>query len=184
MPPHKGGLAAWGRLAREIRLLLRDPSITTLTTLLDYYGLPADVPGMSTRPPGTPHERVAHVERAIGEAIGDHRFLPNLVLHEIEAWVLLGHDELGALSGDATLPAAVRKLVADAEGAELVNDGPSTAPSKRLLNLCPRYRKTSDGPLVIAEVGIDAIRRACPHADAWFAALTAALVGRGAGRTV
>ncbi|MEO3856459.1 DUF4276 family protein [Acrocarpospora sp. B8E8] len=174
-PSYQGGLSTWGKLATEIRLLLRDTSITVLTTLLDYYGLPADVPGMSTRPPGSPHNRVIHVERAMADAIGDPRFLPNLVLHEIEAWVLLGHEALGELTGDAALAHAAQAIVTDAQGAELVNDGADTAPSKRLLHLYPRYRKTSDGPLVIAEIGIDSIRKACPHADTWFTAVNAAL---------
>ncbi|MGW0479229.1 DUF4276 family protein [Nonomuraea sp. NPDC003214] len=180
---HKGGLSTWGKLATEIRLLLRDSSITVLTTLLDYYGLPGDVPGMATRPPGSPHDRVTHVERAMTEAVGDARFLPHLVLHEIEAWVLVGHDALGELTGDAALARAAEAIVLGAHGAELVNDGADTAPSKRLLNLYPRYRKTSDGPLVIAEIGIDAVRKGCPHADAWFAAVKASLgqEGRSAG---
>jgi hypothetical protein len=50
-----------------------------------------------------------------------------------------------------------------------------TAPSKRLLRLYPRYRKTSDGPLAIAEIGIDAIRKDCPHADAWLTAVNTGL---------
>ncbi|MEV0619473.1 DUF4276 family protein [Nonomuraea sp. NPDC050404] len=174
-PSHKGGLSSWGRLASEIRLLLGDSSITVLTTMLDYYGLPADVPGMATRPSGSPHDRVAYVERAMADALGDPRFLPHLVLHEVEAWVLLGHEALGELTGDDALAQAVQAIVVQAQGAELVNDGVSTAPSKRLMRLYPRYRKTSDGPLVIAEIGIDAIRHGCPHADAWLSAVTTSL---------
>ncbi|WP_283136902.1 DUF4276 family protein [Rhizohabitans arisaemae] len=172
---YKGGLGTWGRLLPEIRLLLRDSSITLLTTLFDYYGLPGDVPGMATRPHGTPYDRVAHVERSMAEAVGDRRFAPHLVLHEIETWVLLGHDALAELTGDDGLAEAMRLIVSTAHGAELVNDGITTAPSKRILNLCPRYRKTSDGPLVISEVGIDDIRKACPHADGWFTMVQAAL---------
>lgn len=167
-PAHKGGLSSWSKIFEEIRLLSRDSSTDLLTTLFDYYGLPADVPGMATRPSGTPQDRVTHVERAMAESVGAARFLPHLVLHEIEAWVLLGHDALGALAGDSALAQAAKAIVFTAQGAELVNDGVETAPSKRILNLFPRYRKTSDGPLVIAELGIDAIRGACPHADAWF----------------
>ncbi|MEW9556082.1 DUF4276 family protein [Nonomuraea sp. NPDC050783] len=130
---------------------------------------------MATRPPGSPYERVTHVERAMTDTIGHPRFLPHLVLHELEAWVLLGHEALGELTGDDALARAVQTIVTRAQGAELVNDGASTAPSKRLMRLYPRYRKTSDGPLVIAELGINAIRNACPHANAWFSALNTAL---------
>ncbi|MEV3985610.1 DUF4276 family protein [Nonomuraea sp. NPDC049758] len=174
-PSYRGGMSTWAKLATEIRLLLADSSITVLTTMLDYYGLPSDVPGMATRPSGSPYDRVTHVERAMADAIDRSRFLPHLVLHELEAWVLLGHEALGELTGDDALAQAVQAIVAQAQGAELVNDGASTAPSKRLLRLYPRYRKTSDGPLVIAEIGINTIRNACPHADAWFSAVNTAL---------
>ncbi|SDG28599.1 protein of unknown function [Sinosporangium album] len=174
-PSYKGGLSTWKKLVTEIRLLLQDPSITLLSTLFDYYGLPSDVPGMRTRPIGSPYDRVAHVERAMAEAVHDRRFLPHLVLHEVEAWVLAGHDALGDLLGDRPLSQVVQRIVMEAHGAELVNEGPETAPSKRLLNLIPRYRKTLDGPLVIADFGVDGVRKTCPHADAWFSALSDAL---------
>ncbi len=174
-PSYRGGLSGWNKISTEIGLLLRDSSITVLTTLFDYYGLPLDVPGMATRPTGSPYDRVTHVERAMADAVSDPRFLPHLVLHEIEAWVLLGHGALGELTGDAALAQSIETIVNGAQGAELVNDGADTAPSKRILGLYPRYRKTSDGPLVIAEIGIDTIRKACPHADAWFTAVNAAL---------
>ncbi|MGA5756912.1 DUF4276 family protein [Nonomuraea bangladeshensis] len=68
--------------------------------------------------------------------------MPHLVLHELEAWVLLGHDALGELTGDDALARAVQAIVTQARGAELVNDGAGTAPSTRLLRLFPLYRKT------------------------------------------
>lgn len=42
---YKGGVTSWGKISREIRLLLRDTSNTLLTTLIDYYGFPGDAPG-------------------------------------------------------------------------------------------------------------------------------------------
>lgn len=110
-----------------------------------------------------------------GRTIDHPRFVSHPVLHELEALVLLGHEALGELTGDDALAQAVQAIVAQAQGAELVNDGLNTAPSERLLLLYPRYRRTSDGPLVIAEVGINTIRNACPHADAWFSAVNTGL---------
>ncbi|MFC3450431.1 DUF4276 family protein [Amycolatopsis speibonae] len=63
----------------------------------------------------------------------------------------------------------------DAGGPELVNDGLGTAPSKRLARYCASYSKTSDGPLVIADLGIDALRARCPHLDSWLTHLDARL---------
>ncbi|KOX22071.1 DUF4276 family protein [Nocardiopsis sp. NRRL B-16309] len=167
----KGGVGRWSALQREIRGLLHDPSITVLTTLVDYYGAPSDTPGMATRTTGSPQAQVEHVEAAMAQTIDDGRFLPHLVMHETEAWVLACPEVLGELSGEQKLPERVRALTARAGGPEAINDGPDTAPSKRLRALMPGYRKTVDGPDAICLTGIDEVRRQCPHADAWFRAV-------------
>ncbi|MFB9300301.1 DUF4276 family protein [Kibdelosporangium philippinense] len=58
-----------------------------------------------------------------------------------------------------------------AGGAELVNDTPSNAPSKRLSRYRSDYIKVSDGPLAIAELGLPALRKECPHLDSWLTKL-------------
>ena len=121
---------------------------------------------MSTRPKGDPHETVRHVEEALKAVIGDQRFMPNLVLHELEAWVFAAADQLGELLG-GELAMKVRDDVVHAGGPELVNDGPVTAPSKRLMSYCPRYVKTTDGPLAISALGVESLREQCPHFDSW-----------------
>jgi hypothetical protein len=166
-PAFKGGLSTWPKLERELQHLLRDSSTTVLTTMFDYYAFPPDAPGMTDRPRATPHERVRHVESALAGAIGSRRFLPNLVLHETEAWALADCHRLGELMGDPVPAAELERIVQLNSGPELVNDGVDTAPSKRILNAYPHYAKTIDGPLVIADAGLGLIRSRCPHADDW-----------------
>ncbi|MBB6170061.1 hypothetical protein HNR23_000121 [Nocardiopsis mwathae] len=173
----KGGVSKWSKIQVEIRLLLKDSSLGLVTTFIDYYGAPPDTPGMADRPSATPHDQVVHVERAMAEAIGDSRFLPHLLLHETETWVLACPEALGIVTGDQRIAAAVSALTAEEGGAELVNDGPNTAPSKRLQALYPKYRKTADGPDAIYLTGIDAIRERCSHADQWFDAIQRRLGG-------
>jgi hypothetical protein len=127
-------------------------------------------PGMQDRPVGDPYARVAHVEAEFAAEIGDRRFRPHLVLHELEAWVFAAADELGMLHG----PEIAKQLRADeklAGGPELVNDDPATAPSKRILRYCAGYAKTSDGPMAIEELGLSRLRARCPHLDAWLCSL-------------
>jgi hypothetical protein len=174
-PAFKGGLTNWPRLERELRKLLQDSSTTVLTTMFDYYAFPADAPGMADRPYGSPHDRVSHVESALAGAIGHRCFLPNLVLHEIEAWVLADCSRLGQVMGDGDPAAELERIVQLESGPELVDDGVDTAPSKRLLNAYPQYTKTIDGPLVIADAGMDSIRHACPHTDDWLREIEARL---------
>jgi Domain of unknown function (DUF4276) len=61
-----------------------------------------------------------------------------------------------------------------AGGPELVNDGPDTAPSKRILKAYPTYRKVVDGPDAIELLGLGALRTVCPHLDAWLKRLESA----------
>jgi hypothetical protein len=166
-PSFKGGLSRWSGLEHELRLLLRDSSTTVLTTMFDYYAFPADAPGMADRPHGSPYDHVQHVESALAKAIDDRRFLPNLVLHEIEAWVLADCGRLGEVMGDTAPAAGLQQIVQLESNPELVNNGPATAPSKRIKAAYPQYAKTIDGPLVIADAGLDAIRNSCPHTDKW-----------------
>jgi hypothetical protein len=174
-PAHKGGVSSWAKVLKEIRLLLGDTSTTMLTTLIDYYGFPDDAPGMADRPLGSPFARVEHVERALANAVDSGRFLPHLVLHEIETWVLADCALLGELLGDSAAATQLAQVVAAESGPEMVNDGIDTAPSKRIKGFYPRYLKTFDGPLVIADIGLAEIRRQCPHAARWLSAIETAL---------
>lgn len=168
---HRGGVTSWAKLEREIRRLLRDSGLAVLSTVIDYYGLPDDVPGMSTRPSAGARQRVEHVERAVGNVIRDPRFVPHLTLHESESWVFAAARQLGDLYGDQDLAARLMADSAAAGGPELVNDGPSTAPSKRLLAYRMGYAKVVDGPLAVGELGLPALRARCPHLDRWLSAL-------------
>lgn len=170
---HRGGVSSWAKIEREIRALLGNSALDVLTTMIDYYGMPADAPGMADRPTADAPTRIAHVERAMEAAIASPRFRPHLTLHETESWVLASPHELARRFGDPGLAAVVEEAVATAGGPELVDDGPMTAPSKRLEQWVPGYVKVVDGPAVIATTGLGTIVERCPHARAWLESLTA-----------
>jgi hypothetical protein len=54
-----------------------------------------------------------------------------------------------------------------------INAGLSSAPSKRIKAVMPRYQKTFHGPLITIDIGLDAMRRECPHFNAWLAKIEA-----------
>ncbi|WP_311765143.1 DUF4276 family protein [Streptomyces zingiberis] len=166
-PHHRGGVSKWSRIEAEIRALLRNSAVDRVTTLLDFYGLPSDTPGRRGVPSGDAYARVSHVEKAVAEVVDDARFLPFIVLHETEAWVLAAARELAELLDAPKLGIELESQVRAAGGPELVNDGPDTAPSKRLLTAYPGYRKVVDGPDAIELLGLDALRAVCPHLDHW-----------------
>lgn len=77
-PNFKGDITSWTKVHKDLSRLLRDSNAAAVTTMLDYYGLPTDFPGMTTRPRGTPTERAAHVEEAMASVVGHTRFIPYL----------------------------------------------------------------------------------------------------------
>src|SRR5438067_6805937 len=61
-PARRGGVSIWSKLHAEIGQLLRSSHLDVVSTLLDYYGFPADAPGMADRPIGDALARLEHVE--------------------------------------------------------------------------------------------------------------------------
>ncbi|ATY15828.1 DUF4276 domain-containing protein [Amycolatopsis sp. AA4] len=168
---HRGGVSSWVKIHREIQHLLGQKSLTALTTIFDFYGFPADAPGVSSLPAGPADTQVQHVERAIAAAVPDRRFLPHLVLHELESWVFAAAEQLSELRGEPRLADQLRADCAAAGGPELVNGGTKTAPSKRLIRYCAGYQKVIEGPLAIAELGVAGLKSQCPHFDLWLSKL-------------
>lgn len=125
---YRGGVAKWSRIAAELRQLLAG-GFDLVTTVIDYYGFPRDAPGMSDRSVAGPVTRVEHVERLLAEAINDHRFVPHLVLHETESWVLAAGSQLAEQLGDPALGKQCQRATEEAGGAEL--SMMATAPHRR-----------------------------------------------------
>ena len=116
---------------------------------------------------GSCYERVAYLEKNLQSDFLDPRFLPYLSLHEFEALLLTSPDQIAtALSGESVIPELV-SILASASSPEEVDDGPTTHPSARLSRLLPAYRKRLHGPMIARRIGLDAIRRECPHFDQW-----------------
>lgn len=170
----RGGVSKWSKIEKDLRHRLSStPHWAAVTMLIDYYGLPKDSPGMADRPNGSARQRAEHVEHWIAERIGHPRFIPYLVLHETETWVFAAAEQLADWYDDAALGGELKRQADAAGGPEDVNDGPDTAPSKRLLRLRPGYLKTQDGPVAVADLGLPALRSACPHFDTWIGKLLA-----------
>jgi Domain of unknown function (DUF4276) len=166
----KGGITTYAKLRGDLYKLLNDTG-ALVTTMIDYYGLPADFPGMSTRPKGSAIDRVRHVERSIFLDVGSPRHLtPFLLLHEFEA-LLFTNTEVTA----STIPARDRApelfAVARGQAPEDINEDPATAPSKRIRQVFPSFKKTLHGPTAAKRIGLPAIRACCPHFDAWLTRL-------------
>lgn len=172
-PNFKGGVTSFAKFERDARRLLHSSGGALVTMMLDYYQLPADFPGMKSRPPNSsPRERVRHVESAIGAHFGSlANFIPFLVLHEFEALLFSSPTELAHVLTNVGKLDALEGIRSVVKSPEEINDRPESAPSKRVLDLFPAYKKTVHGPTTAARIGLETIRAECPHFNEWITRL-------------
>jgi len=163
----KGGVPSYPKIRNEVLRLLADSSAVALTTMLDYYALPPSFPGRGQPRGRTATERVQSVETAWESDINSPRFRAYLSLHEFEA--LLFSDPAAIAQGFAKteLESALIAIRSSFATPEEINDDPDTAPSARLEKLYPRYSKPFFGTLIARRIGMDVMRRECPHFASW-----------------
>ncbi len=170
---YRGGVSNWNQIKRSLLPLTFDTD-AWITTLLDFYGLPEDVPGyQEALKPGNPRERVTCLEARLAAEINHQRFIPFLALHEFEAWVFCNPDVFAKHFDRSDLAEKVANAVVLAGEPELINHGKATHPKARLQAMATGYKETSDGPTLMGKIGIAAIRAACPHFAAWLTRLQA-----------
>lgn len=110
---------------------------------------------------------LAEVAATMGARFHPRRFVPFLTLHEFEGLLF---SECAAFSRGMYRPwaePALRRIRDQFATPEDIDESPDTAPSKRILKVIPDCQKPLDGPLAALEVGLEAIRRACPHFCSW-----------------
>lgn len=168
-PGYKGGVVSYAKIKPQIERLCKQDGGAYVSTMIDLYALPRDFPGRNTPTYSamtTGQQKAVFLEAELANDISQHNFIPNLLVHEFEALLFTEINAFKEWVDDADVIAslwAVRKDLAPEE----INDGPQTAPSKRIINAMPGYQKTVHGPLIACEIGLDSIRGACPHFDQW-----------------
>lgn len=174
-PNFKGGVTNFAKFQNDTQRLLNSSGDALVTTMLDYYHLPLDFPGMNFRPAnGTPAKRVIHVETAIAQHFNSPlNFVPFLVLHEFEAWLFSSPIELPRVMTEPRKQPEFAAIRASVTTPEEINERPQFAPSKRIETLFPSYKKTLHGPTTAGRIGLEKIRAECPHFHSWISRLEA-----------
>lgn len=169
-----GGVTGWVKIRRELQRLLGSGN-AYVSTLLDFYGLPDDFPGLHAAVQSLAQEKVAALQESFAEAMGNPpRFIPFLALHEFEAWLFSAPEIVGEHFGRDDLPQKLAAIVRECGEAEAINHGKDTHPKARLQALLDRrYQEVGDGATLVEKIGITRIAEACPHFHAWLQQLEA-----------
>lgn len=175
---YRGGGNRYQPMRNDLGNLLRQDASAEarFTTMFDLYALYRGFPGWEEAEVlrHLPHQRVLVLENAFADDVGDIRFIPHLQLYEFETILLCEPDHFALVYENAEAGiAALRTEVTAASSPELVNDGETTAPSKRIIEQFPQYsgQKRVLGAELAACVGIDITRRYCSHFNRWLTAL-------------
>ena len=173
-PWGRGGNINVDRLAPHMAKL--SWNYDAVTSLVDFYRFGRLEPG----------ETIDDLTARIDAAIGNHsRREPYLTpqfayvqQYELEALLFSDPSSFGVVAG---LPASALETLGQIAGGygtpEDINDGATTAPSKRVERCFKdhrmRYEKRLHGPAVAKAIGLASIREACPRFDGWVARLEA-----------
>jgi hypothetical protein len=177
---HRGGLARYSPFKNDVACWLKQEhgSDVYFTTMIDLFGLPGDFPGYAAAAGiPDPYGRVAKLEEALAEDMGDSRFIPYIQLHEFEA-LLFSDPRVFAryyLHHDRAIE-SLAELANSFQNPELIDDGEESAPSKRIRQHIPEYgprAKRTAGPIIAAQIGLENIRAKCRHFNDWLTKLEA-----------
>jgi hypothetical protein len=178
-PGHKGGDVRYLRFKSHVERVLRGKEDMIVTSLIDFYQLRSDFPKYeAAQKISDKIDRVAFLEQACLEDIGDYRFVPYIQLHEFEALLFTKWDGFEFCGLSASSRTAIQAILQDYPNPELINDHPETAPSKRLIQLFApaKYKKPFHGNFIALENGFETILEKCPRFKAWIDRLEKRLI--------
>lgn len=173
-PGQKGGDVRFSKVKRDISGHLKQRPDTYVTTLVDYYGT-KEWPGLERLTSNHAPADIANIlnteakqemSLALQSSIDvEKRFIPYIAVHEFESLLFSDAsvlaDELGIDQQQ------VDAILEECGPPEFINNSEQTAPSKRLISLYPRFKKTTTGIAIAERIGIEPMRNACPLFNAW-----------------
>jgi hypothetical protein len=162
-------VVSYAKVRPQIERLCRQDTGAHVTTLFDLYALPSDFHGKGS--PACPasangQRKAEFLETELARDLVLPNFIPNLLVHEFEALLFTRIEAFEQWTDNDHVLEPLRAVRRNTSP-EDINDSPRTAPSKRILAAMPGYQKTFHGPLIACDIGLDAMRAACPHFDRW-----------------
>lgn len=175
-----GGICEYPKARLQIVTTLRQHRTTFCTTMVDYYAMPNSWLQREAARQSSFHQKPVMIEQAIladiagelGEGFNVARFIPYVQMHEFEA-LLFSEPKLLADGLDLADDGPIRLISDQFQTPEEINDSSQTAPSKRIIELYPRYDKRVDGVLISQRIGLNVMRAQCPHFNEWLEKLEA-----------
>ncbi|OIP83304.1 MAG: hypothetical protein AUK44_05825 [Porphyromonadaceae bacterium CG2_30_38_12] len=172
-----GGIVAWEHIKSQILLHLKED--VTVTLLIDYYGIKNyhNFPKWAeSKTIVNKIDRMTFLENAMKEDIDDvvrFRFIPYIQLHAFEGLLFNNIETFkgNIPDNEFTNILELERTINLHANPELINDGLTTAPSKRLESLIKGYNKIVYGAILAEEIGLERLRAKAVRFNEWIAKL-------------
>ncbi len=179
----RGGIRGWKTVRGDIIEHLKSGFFAT--TMVDYYALPQHGerawPGRAAAGKKPFPRKATTVQKALledicgklGSKFDPARFIPYVMMHEFEGLLFSDCAKFARGIVRPDLGGQFQAIRDAFDSPEEINDSPETHPSKRVEVLVQGYEKPILGTLAVLEIGLDAIRKECPHFRSWLERLEA-----------
>ena len=170
----KGGDISYDRFKNNIEEKLYKENDIIITSLIDFFRLKTDFPRYTeSLKINDKVERVTFLENAIADDIKSERFIPYIQLHEFEGLLFSdtkGFDYFSSINSKNKI--ILSEIIRNYPNPEMLNDGATTAPSKRLEQLILSYDKPFHGPIIALENTLVPIFAKCKRFKQWIEIFT------------
>ena len=160
----KGGITDYNIAVKEIKRLCLQHQNEVVTSFMDYYGL-HNIPDVLITS-NDKYQLISAIEQRLYNDVGCSNFIPYISLHEFESLLFSNPEEFKYLDS-AAVPTLQAVLDQYKGNPEMIDNGPQTAPSKRILNAIASYSKVLDGVVIANNVTFPEIRKKCKHFNEW-----------------
>ena len=135
-----------------------------VTSLVDFYGF-------KKKGDRSAADLEKEVQDRLATRLGGHfdsRYVfPYVQVHEFEGLLFSDVAPFEQVFGYTGLAGELQAIRQECGSPEDINDSEQTAPSKRLAQLIPGYRKNLFGVRLASAMGLACIRTQCPRFDGW-----------------
>jgi hypothetical protein len=152
------------RLSSEMLKFWR--SVDAVTSLVDFYGfkgkgeMSADELEQAVR---------GYLTERLTRDFDEKYLFPYVQVHEFEGLLFSDVKPFGHVFGNVGLVGELQRIRNHFASPEDINDSSRTAPSKRLGQLIPGYKKILHGAWIGSDIGLPQMQKECPRFDRWMA---------------
>ncbi|MBC8204005.1 DUF4276 family protein [bacterium] len=168
---YRGGSINYEKMKNDLIRWMKQEKGTNVffTTMIDLYRIPNNFPNFEeARKINDVHIRVEKFEQAFKEDIAEsrERFLPHIQPFEFEALLFSNPSEFIHQFPDEKIRIdKLSKINEKYQNPEFIND--NNPPSYQIKSIFVGYSKVSDGPIIAEAIGLDEMRKKCPHFNEW-----------------